>query len=125
MTGWRKRAPQVRGWVTPMPRFFAGGVQPNNLAIFEDILAIDEDALRDRKVSHVPWIVILNRFRDGDRPALQTQAVCIKRLRRQSSVFHVKQISVAVRNIGSKREKLFGGTPVERCAIKSSQRLLG
>src|SRR6202140_5690241 len=109
MTGWRKRATQVRGWVAPMLRFFAGGVQPNNLAIFEDILAIDEDALRDRKISHVPWIVILNRFRDGDRPALQTQAICIKRLRRQRSVFHVKQISVAVGNIGPEREKLLWG----------------
>src|SRR5450631_3156196 len=56
---------------------------------------------------------------------MQTQSRSVERLRRQSSVFHVKQVAVAVGNVRPRGQKLLGCTSVEGRSVQISQGLLG
>src|SRR5208282_3941119 len=107
-----------------MIQFPARRVQPDKLAIARGRLAIHQRIVRDGKVSDISRVVILNRLRNWKGFALEAKSAGIENLRRQSPVFHVEQVAVAVGDVRSDRQNLPGLAALERAGINASHRVI-
>src|SRR5713101_362173 len=120
-TGGRKTSTVVRSRLSPVVQFPTRRVQPHQLTILPGGATIHQHVLSYGKVSDVTRVVIIERLRDRDGLARETQSVRIELLPHQCAVLHVKQVAIAVGDVRSNPQNPRGFTPVKRSGKYTSR----